>query len=54
VDLKRKGNVPGIAGCTASYLMRQLRDIKQGTRKSQAMTLSVAKLDIEHMISLVA
>jgi len=53
-DLKGTGSVPGIAGRTASYLMRQLWDMKQGARKSQTMTPLVAKLDIEDMIDLVA
>ena len=33
VDLNGLGPVPGIAGRSPSYLMRQLWDIKQGTRK---------------------
>lgn len=53
-DLRGLGNVPGIAGRTASYTMRQLWDIKQGTRKSKVMTPTVADLNIEDMISLVA
>jgi cytochrome c553 len=53
-DLKGMGVVPGIAGRTTSYLMRQLWDIKQGTRKSPLMAPLVAELDIDDMIHLVA
>jgi cytochrome c553 len=53
-DLRGVGNVPGIAGRTASYLMRQLWDIKQGSRKSPLMAPLVAELDIDDMIGLVA
>jgi cytochrome c553 len=53
-ELKGTGTVPGIAGRTASYLMRQLWDIQQGARKSQAMAPLVAKLEIEDMTDLVA
>ncbi|PWU06749.1 MAG: cytochrome C-binding protein [Terriglobia bacterium] len=53
-DLLGRGNVPGIAGRTTSYLMRQLWDIHQGTRKSQIMAPLVEKLEIEDMIDLVA
>jgi len=53
-DLKGVGNVPGIAGRTASYTMRQLWDMKQGARKSQVMAPIVAKLDVEDMINVTA
>lgn len=53
-DLKGMGNVPGIAGRTASYTMRQLWDIKQGTRKSQLMAPVVAKLDADDMLNISA
>jgi cytochrome c553 len=53
-DLKGMGNVPGIAGRTASYTMRQLWDIKQGTRKSQLMTPVVAKLSLEDLTNITA
>jgi len=53
-DLKGVGNVPGIAGRTASYTMRQLWDMKQGARKSQVMAPIVAKLDIDDMINVTA
>ncbi len=53
-DLKGMQNVPPIAGRTASYTMRQLWDIKQGTRKSPQMTAVVAPLTIEDMINITA
>jgi cytochrome c553 len=53
-DLKGKGNNPGIAGRSPSYLTRQLWDFKQGTRKSQSMAPLTAKLSIEDMIAVVA
>jgi cytochrome c553 len=51
-DLKGTDKVPGIAGRTASYLMRQLWDIHQGTRKSQLMAPLVAKLELGDMTDL--
>jgi cytochrome c553 len=53
-DLKGMQNVPGIAGRTASYTMRQLWDIKQGTRKSPQMAAVVKPLSIEDMINVTA
>ncbi len=53
-DLRGMQNVPGIAGRTASYTMRQLWDIKQGTRKSAQMAAVVAPLTIEDMINITA
>jgi cytochrome c553 len=53
-ELKGVGNVPGIAGRTASYTMRQLWDIKQGTRKSQLMAPVVARLDVDDLMYLTA
>jgi cytochrome c553 len=53
-DLKGTDKVPGIAGRTASYLMRQLWDIHQGARKSQIMTPLVAKLELGDMTDLAA
>ena len=53
-DLKGVGNVPGIAGRTASYTMRQLWDIKQGARKSQIMAPVVAKLEVEDLLNATA
>ena len=53
-DLKGTGNVPGIAGHNASYLMRQLWDMKQNARKSPVMAPMVGKLNIEDMLDLAA
>ena len=52
--LKGTSTIPGIAGRTASYLMRQLWDFSQGTRKSQVMTPVVSKLDLDEMTDIVA
>ena len=48
------GPIPSIAGRTASYTMRQLWDIKQGTRLSATMTPIVANLTAEDMLNIVA
>jgi cytochrome c553 len=53
-DLKGTDKIPGIAGRTASYLMRQLWDIHQGTRKSQIMAPMVAKLELGDLTDLAA
>jgi cytochrome c553 len=53
-DLMGQKDVPGIAGRTPTYTMRQLWDIKQGTRKSQVMGPVVAKLSVEDMTNIVA
>jgi cytochrome c553 len=53
-DLKGTDKIPGIAGRTASYLVRQLWDIHQGTRKSQIMAPLVAKLELDDMSDLAA
>ena len=53
-DLKGRGNIPGIAGRSPSYLMRQLWDFKQGARKSPVMAPLVTKLDMDDMIALAA
>ncbi len=52
--LKGTAAIPGIAGRTASYLMRQLWDFNQGTRKNQAMAPVVAKLSLDDMTCLAA
>ncbi len=44
------GMVPGIAGRTASYTMRQLWDIKQGTRVSPLMGPVVTNLTADDML----
>jgi cytochrome c553 len=48
------GVVPGIAGRTASYIMRQLWDIQQGTRQSPLMAPVVANLTAEDMLNITA
>jgi cytochrome c553 len=54
-DLKGLGDIPSIAGRTASYAMRQLWDIKQATRKSPgAMEPVVKNLNAEDMLNIVA
>jgi cytochrome c553 len=53
-DLKGLKNVPGIAGRTSSYLMRQLWDIQQGARKSPTMAPLVAKLELGDLTDLAA
>jgi cytochrome c553 len=55
--LKGLGPLPGIAGRSASYLMRTLYDMQQGTRKglwSELMTPVVADLSTEDLLYLVA
>jgi cytochrome c553 len=56
-DLKGLGPVPGIAGRSPSYIVRQLWDIRQGSRKgtwSPLMQQVVAKLSPEDMLDLAA
>lgn len=56
-DLKGLGPIPGIAGRSPSYVVRQLYDFQQGTRAgigSALMTPSVEGLSGEDMISLAA
>src|SRR5215471_13540578 len=56
-EFKGLGNVPRLAGRGAYYLLRQLNDIKMGTRKGNAVALMqpvVAKLSDEDMVNLVA
>jgi cytochrome c553 len=56
-DLNGLGPVPGIAGRSPSYLVRQLWDFKGGTRKgewSPLMQQVVAKLSLDDMVDLVA
>jgi cytochrome c553 len=49
------GDIPGIAGRTASYTMRQLWDIKQGTRRSNGiMEPVVQNLSAEDLRNIVA
>src|SRR5580698_6542944 len=56
-DLKGLGPVPGIAGRSPSYLMRQMYDMQQGVRNgtwTQLMKPVVAKLSDEDMLDIVA
>jgi len=56
-DLKGTNLVPGIAGRSPSYLVRQLYDLKQGVRagpESAPMQAVAKKLDVEDMVSLAA
>ncbi len=56
-DLQGLGPVPGIAGRSASYLMRQLYDMQQGSRNggwTPLMKPVVAKLTNEEMVAIVA
>jgi cytochrome c553 len=56
-DLKGKGDVPGIAGRSPSYTMRQLWDLQQGTRNGPAARMMrgvVAKLSLDDMIAITA
>ena len=57
LDLNGLGPVPGIAGRSPSYLMRQLWDFKQGTRKglwSPLMKPIVENLSQDDMLAIVA
>ena len=56
-ELKGVGPIPGIAGRSPTYTVRQLYDFKHGARAgsaSQLMTQSVEKLTIDDMITLAA
>lgn len=56
-DLKGLGPIPGIAGRSPSYIVRQLYDFKHGTRAgpwSALMARVVANLDEEDFVSLAA
>ena len=56
-DLKGLGPIPGIAGRSPSYIVRQLYDFKYGARAgigSALMKPTVEKLTIEDMVSLAA
>jgi cytochrome c553 len=57
VDLKGLGPVPGIAGRSPSYLVRQLYDMRQGTRKgswTELMKSVVSGLSDEDMLNIAA
>ncbi len=56
-DLKGMGPVPGLAGRSPSYLVRQMYDMQQGNRKgiwSDLMKPVVSKLTEEDMIAIAA
>jgi cytochrome c553 len=56
-DLKGLGPVPGLAGRSPSYLMRQMFDMQQGFRKgtwTELMKPVVANLTTEEMMNIVA
>ncbi len=56
-DLKGLGPVPGIAGRSPSYLVRQLYDMKQGARKgewTELMKRVVSRLSEEDMLNIAA
>jgi cytochrome c553 len=56
-DLKGIGPVPGIAGRSPSYVVRQLYDMQQGARKglwTDLMKPAVAKLSQEDMLAIAA
>jgi cytochrome c553 len=53
-DQRGVGAIPSIAGRTAGYTMRQLWDMKQGSRKSAIMAPIVANLSAEDMLNIVA
>jgi cytochrome c553 len=56
-NLRGLGPVPGIAGRSPSYVVRQLYDIQHGDRKglwSELMKRAVANLSAEDMINLAA
>jgi cytochrome c553 len=56
-DLEGLGPVPGLAGRSPSYLVRQLHDMQIGTRKGQWSDLMkpvVAKLSAEDMLNIAA
>ena len=53
-NLNGKGDVPAIAGVTASYAMRQLYNFQRGTRVSPVMKPIVENLSTDEMIAIVA
>ena len=56
-DLMGLGTVPGIGGRSPSYMMRQLYDMKVGTRNGigvQLMTPVIANLTVDDMTAIVA
>jgi cytochrome c553 len=53
-DLKGTATVPGIAGRSASYIVRQLYDMQQETRQTKTMKTAVAKLTVEDIVNITA
>ena len=56
-DLRGLGPVPGIAGRSPSYLVRQMYDMQSGARRgewSALMTAAVAKLTDEDFVNIAA
>jgi len=53
-DLRGTTVAPGIAGRSASYIMRQLYDMQQGTRATTSMKAAVAALTVEDMVNITA
>ena len=56
-ELKGMGSVPGLAGRSPSYLVRQLYDMQHGTRSgvlTSLMTPVVAKLTADDMLAIAA
>jgi cytochrome c553 len=56
-DLKGLGPVPGVAGRSPSYLVRQMYDMQQGARKglwADLMKNVVAKMSEEDMLNIAA
>ena len=56
-DLRGMGPVPGLAGRSPSYLVRQMYDMQQGARKghwTELMKPVVAKLTEEDLVSIAA
>ena len=53
-DLKGTATAPGIAGRSASYIVRQLFDMRQGTRQTTTMKAAVARLTVEDMVAMTA
>ena len=52
--LKGIGDIPAIGGRTASYIVRQLWDVKQGTRMSPLMEPVVSNLSANDMLNIAA
>ena len=56
-DLMGLANIPGIAGRSPSYMMRQLYDMKRGTRNGPSVELMkpvIANLTVDDMTAIVA